>query len=406
MRKNALAAGLMLILMLGACNLGNTPGVGGSETVISGVPVVRIASPLPNALFLEGVTVNIQAAVTNAGADIDRVEVVVDNQTVTTLPQPNTGGTPTFSIAQSWEAEGAGSHTIAVTAFRADGSSSAPATVTITIVEQGASAQATPTRSAANADETEEAGGAGIQAQPTVGATSTPAPPTETPPPAATDTPSKPVATFLQGVNVRSGPSTKFNPPIGSFLANQTADILGKTPAGDWYKVTGSGGTGWVFGELLTVSGDASRIPVDAGPPVPTDTPVAPTPVPATATPSLNVNLVAGNVYVDPAQPRCGQTFNIFIDIANSGTNANAGGGTISVRDEAGGNVATTNGAFGVIQPGQTAGRVGPIPLTVSTNFEEQHKLILVVDSGSAVAETNEGDNTKEFLYTLAKAGC
>jgi uncharacterized protein YraI len=277
--------------------------------------------------------------------------------------------------------------------------------VTITVVEQGASVQVTPTQTSGG-EATQEAGGAGVQAQPTAGATNTPAPPTNTPEPAATATSSKPVATFLQGVNVRSGPSTKFNPPIGSFAANQTADIVGKTPAGDWYKVVYYNGTGWVFAQLMTISGDESQIPVDAGPPIPTDTPVPPTPVPATATSSLNVNIVAGNAYLDPAQPRCGQTFNIYIDVANLGTNANAVGGSISVRDEAGGNVATTNGAFGIIQPGQTAGRVGPIPMTISTNFEEQHKLTIVVDSGSAIGETNEGDNAKEVLYTLAKANC
>src|SRR5687767_8243726 len=38
-------------------------------------PVVRITAPLPNTTFLFGVAVNVQVQVSNAGPDIDRVEV-------------------------------------------------------------------------------------------------------------------------------------------------------------------------------------------------------------------------------------------------------------------------------------------------------------------------------------------
>src|SRR5262249_6847141 len=139
-----LAFGLMFMVALAACNLANAPGQGNSQAAISGAPVVRIASPLPNSTYLEGVSVNIQAAVSNAGPDIDRVEILVDNQNVATVPKPNSAGPPTSSVAQTWPAAGGGQHTIAVTAFRADGSSSAPASVNVTIVSQSAQATATP----------------------------------------------------------------------------------------------------------------------------------------------------------------------------------------------------------------------------------------------------------------------
>src|SRR5689334_12554736 len=144
MKRITLAVGLMLTVLLAACNLGNSGTQGGSQSVISGAPVVRIAAPLPNATYLEGVSVNIQAAVSNAGADIDRVEISIDGTVAATLPKPNSAGTPTFSVAQTWTATGAGQHSIAVTAFRADGSSSAPATVNVTVVSQSAQATATP----------------------------------------------------------------------------------------------------------------------------------------------------------------------------------------------------------------------------------------------------------------------
>jgi uncharacterized protein YraI len=103
---------------------------------------------------------------------------------------------------------------------------------------------------------------------------STPLPSTDTPSPTETlvsftETPSVPIATFNQGVNVRSGPGTEFNPPIGSIPAGQTAEILARTPIGDWYKVRYVNQEGWVAAQFVTVSGDVSLIPVESGPPTP-----------------------------------------------------------------------------------------------------------------------------------------
>ncbi|MEO8612185.1 MAG: SH3 domain-containing protein [Chloroflexota bacterium] len=101
----------------------------------------------------------------------------------------------------------------------------------------------------------------------------------------STMTPGTPIATFNQGVNVRSGPGTEFNPPIGSFPAGQTAEILAHTPAGDWYKIRYFNQDGWVAAQFVTVSGDASLIPVESGLPTPVAT--APTQQAPTATLTL-----------------------------------------------------------------------------------------------------------------------
>ena len=406
MKRITLAAGLMLMVMLSACNLGNSGVQGGSQSVISGAPVVRIAAPLPNATYLEGVSVNIQAAVSNAGADIDRVEIAIDDTVAATLPKPNSAGTPTFSVAQTWTATGAGQHSIAVTAFRADGSSSAPATVNVTVVSQGVQATATTTTGSTGENGSQAtqstSGTSGQQVQPTTGPTATPAPPTNTPEPAATDTPSKPQATFSQGVNLRSGPSTKFNPPVGSYASGQTADIVAKTQAGDWYKVLGTNGAGWVFAQFVTVSGDAAAIPIDNGPPIPADTA---TPVPFTAVPPTAVttaNIVLGNVGITPDIPlKCKRTVEFKIDIANLGQQATAAGGTISIKDYWNGQEqASTTGAFPVIDAGKTI-NVGGIFLTVNTNVETDHKLVITLNSTGNVPETTTADNSREIPYKL-----
>lgn len=395
----------LLVFALAACNLNTSPDNGPVNTTISGPPQVRIAAPLPNATYLEGVIVNIQALVSNAGPDINRVEVAVDDSIVAELTTPNASGAPAFSIAESWQASGQGAHTITVTAIRASGEASTPATVTINVVSQGAQSQQTPTVSGGSG-QTDTSGGA-ASASPTAQASNTPAPPTNTPQPQATATPSTPRAVFNVGVNVRRGPDTSFEPPIGSFAAGDSSDILAVNPSRTWYKVRYYNGEGWVFGNLIALSGDTSNLPVDAGPPTPTPVPPTPTPIPATATPQINVNLVAGNIYLNPGQPECGRTFNISIDVANLGQQVSPGG-SIDVRDVhvASGTVTqTTAGAFGEIQPGQTV-RVGPIPLTVSTYFEEDHRLEIRLDPNNQIAETNEGDNQNNLNYRLLKGGC
>lgn len=397
--RAALACGLAL--SLSACNLLASGLPGGQTTTISGPPVVRLAAPLPNATYLEGVAVNIQAQISNAGQDISRVEIVVDGTIVAPIANSNAAGAPAFTVSHSWPATGVGQHTISVTAFRSDGLSSAPATVNISVVGIGSSPSPTPTTAAPPSIGNEPP--PGVQAQPTAAPTNSP-PPTEPPPPTNTPTPSKPVASFNQGVNVRSGPSTLFNPPIGSFAANQTTDILGRTPDGSWYKVRYYNAEGWVFGQLLTVSGDASLIPIDPGPPTPT---LTPTPVPMTPTPTTNIDLVAGSIRLEPAAPKCNQTFNVFVDVANFGTGP-VNGGSISVQDIAvrdGTQQQATSGAFGTIQPGQTVNS-GAIPITVSTYFNERHKIVVIIDPANQIPETNEGNNRAELEYTLDKGSC
>jgi hypothetical protein len=373
--------------------------------------VVQFVVPQPNATFLKDVDVNIQARISNAGADINRVEVVVDGATIATLPQPNAAGAATFSVSQTWKAASAGAHTIGVTAFRGDGSSSAPATVSINVIDAANSTQPSATPAAGSNPSGQNAGGnptplpgsggGDSQAAPPTNApkpTDVP-PPTNPPPPTATPTPSAPMATFKQGANLRAGASTLFNPPVGSFAQGQTAEILARTQSGEWYKVKYFNGSGWVFGQLIDVSGDTAKIPIDAGPPVPT---LTPTPIPVTPTPQTAVNLVAGSIRINNNPVKCG-TLMISVDIANNGTQANPSGGSLSVQDVRaadGSNSTTTQGAFGIIQPGQTVAS-GPIPLTVQTNVEEDHRLIIIVDPGGSVAETNKGDNRTELVYRL-----
>jgi uncharacterized protein YraI len=407
---------IALLILITGCTLNN---VSVPNETISGAPTVRILAPQPNATYMEGVAVNIQATISNAGKDVDRVEIVIDGATVATLNQPNTTAAASFNVTHGWSAAGVGAHSINVAAYRADGSSSAPATVEITVVA-GNGQSVNPTQSSSTTTSatqqtsvgqptqqqqvaaTQSGGQSATAASTTAGATSAA---TTIPP-----TPSKPTATFAQGINVRSGPSTAFNPPIGAFVAGQSSEILAINTDGTWYKVQYGSGVGWVFAALAQPSGDIASLPRDPGPPIPT---AAPTAIPVTqapaptAQPSTSANLVAGIVELNPGQPSCAGTFNIGLDVANLGNQATSGSGTVSVNDVRsadGSSQQTTLGGFPVLQPNQTF-RVN-MPLTVSTWYNEEHTIILIIDPDNQIPETNDGDNRREVRYTLQKGTC
>jgi dipeptidyl aminopeptidase/acylaminoacyl peptidase len=180
--------------------------------------------------------------------------------------------------------------------------------------------------------------------------------------------------------------------------------VLGRYQDNSWLQIlTPTNVSGWVYRPLLTVNIDLARVPVINATfisPPPTATPVPPTP-------STTVNLVAGIVVLDPATPTCQQTFTVGFDVANLGTTAAPTSGTISLvdtRSTDGSQQGTTIGGFPALQPGQTF-RVN-MPLTISTWYNEQHTITLVIDPGNQIGETVETDNTRTIQYTLQKGTC
>jgi len=111
-----------------------------------------------------------------------------------------------------------------------------------------------------------------------------------------TDTPDTTVRiTITQGINVRAGPGTAYD-TLGSATVGSTSIAMGRNADGSWLQIEypeNSGARGWVFTELIEVSGPQETLPivnVDAPPTAtplpPTATPVpTATPIPPTATP-------------------------------------------------------------------------------------------------------------------------
>ena len=116
-----------------------------------------------------------------------------------------------------------------------------------------------------------------------------PAAPADTPTPAPTPTPQSAQLVLNDVVNVRSGPGTTYG-LLGSEQSGTTFRITGKNPEGTWWQIDYKGNTGWVFGQLVAVTGGEGVAVAQNIPPAPTAPPAPPptnTPVPAPTAPSV-----------------------------------------------------------------------------------------------------------------------
>lgn len=93
-------------------------------------------------------------------------------------------------------------------------------------------------------------------------------------------------------VNVRSGPSTQIEPPIGTLFPGQTAQVTGRLSDSSWYRIIFNGREGWVFGSIVQTS-CMQNVPIVPNPPLPP----GPTPIPVNA-----ANFTANITQVTPPQ--------------------------------------------------------------------------------------------------------
>lgn len=225
----------------------------------------------------------------------------------------------------------------------------------------------------------------------------------------------------IMDANVRYGDNTGYS-RVGALFAGETAEVLGISASGNgWYYIRlPEGREGFIAPSTVRFQGDpASLTPIGPPPPItpratstliPTPTPsftptptLTETPI-ATDTPQPSGNLRVVSVVLSPAQPTCGQGFDIIVTIENNGSGATNSSGGISVSDrhvDSGTTTASTSGGFPVLGAGETFEAY--MALTVDTYVNEEHDLLVTVDSGNQVSETNEGDNSSGVRYTL---GC
>ena len=80
------------------------------------------------------------------------------------------------------------------------------------------------------------------------------------------------VVTYEEQINVRSGPSSRFYPPIGIMYPGQEAPALGRSPGENWimiYYPGVPGNVGWVYAPLVSFK-EVGFLPIVEPPPTPT----------------------------------------------------------------------------------------------------------------------------------------
>jgi hypothetical protein len=78
--------------------------------------------------------------------------------------------------------------------------------------------------------------------------------------------------TYIEPINVRSGPSSYDYPVIGTLPVGGTAPALGRSPKGEWIQIrfpSGPRGIGWVYAANVSLT-SSGFLPVVEPPPTPT----------------------------------------------------------------------------------------------------------------------------------------
>ncbi|MCY4465433.1 MAG: Ig-like domain-containing protein [Chloroflexi bacterium] len=272
--RASLLAGL--VLAGAGCNLVFAPP--GAATRFEGPPQIVIAAPLPNQTFLAGTTVIVQARVENAGADLTRISVLLDEALLGEKINPNETGAAILPLSIDWPTSNPGNYQVAVTAERGDGTS-ARADVMIRVIAQGESQPPEPDSAETASDTDGAAGDASTN---------------------ALDHPHV-TATLIQSSELRRGPSADHD-IIGSLDIDAPIVIVAVSPYRDWYRIQDEDKEQvWLLAESV-VEVDISGLPAETGPPPPLP------------------NLVVEDLRLQPDAPVCGEEIAVSATIRNTGS--------------------------------------------------------------------------------------
>ena len=239
------------------------------------LPNVVISSPVTGSQFQVGQRIIVQATATDVEGGVVRLELWVAGRKEAESVSPVASGQSPFTAVMEWTPGAPGEYSLEVRAINARGISSAPTLVRV-VVEDGATQ---------------------------VILTPTPEPLTPASPDQGT-----PVGEVRTDLNVRSGPGTHYEPPLGLLPAGTTVEIVGRNSDSSWWYIAFPGDPeqrGWISADFTTAQ-NADDVPIiDTPTPIPADT-LTPTPEPtgtptatstatptptATATPTPTVSL-------------------------------------------------------------------------------------------------------------------
>lgn len=351
---------LGVMLLSAGCNLGFIGE--GAPPSFEGPPAIKIAAPTPNQTFLAGATVIVQARVENAGPDLARVSVLLDDALLGEKLIPNETNAAILPLTIDWPTSKAGAFTISVLAERNDGTF-AREDVSILVVEAARDA---------------------------VEATA-PEMPDTTAPGAASKV--QVIGTMLQPARIRQGPGATFD-LVGNLDENREITIIAVNPTRTWYRISHDDpAEAWVYAEFVSAA-DISLLPVESGPPLPA---------------AGGVNLVVLDVQID-APLVCGEESMVRARIQNTGADETQSVAWVIAE------------AFLLADQSSLIDDPPPafiktlkadeehtveIPLTLTARIDQEQFIRVVVDSGNHLPETDETDNTRNSAsFILQKGNC
>lgn len=200
--------------------------------------------------------------------------------------------------------------------------------------------------------------------------------------------------------NVRSGDGTGYS-VVDTLLEGQEARVIGISTSGNgWYYIElQDGRRGWIAPSVVTSEGNFGTVPR-------IDPPASPTP-PATATPVPTGNLTGSAPSLTPAIPTCNVQFEVLANLTNTGLASTSSPVSVTIQDVhvATGQVQSSlTREVPVLSPGQNWVVGGQF--TISTFFNEEHRIEVIIDTGGQVVETIESDNVLTRTYTLQQGAC
>jgi hypothetical protein len=369
---------ICLLSVLSACNLTRTlpteevlPTIEGTASTGDGKPAVTISSPQNGSEVVVDTDVFVSANATDS-VGITRVQLIANNQIVKTVSSESVAGDKNMNVLLDFRPTSAGALTLEVIAYRG-AIASDPATISINV--------------RAN------------QAQ----VTATLVPQTQVP----IIDPNDPTCRALTNValNVRTGPGTQF-PRVTTLAAGVQVPIIGRVGDNSWWLVRVNNVTsGWVIQrnplnpneEFIAIFGVCTAIPIVNPPPSPTflppppsQTPTrTPTSPPPPTVPPLPPDVLVSGITGPTALTWVGdslvETYSITLsNIGQAGTGSFVS--TIQLND----GPALDLGSVSNLNGGES------IALNFDVTFEDPgvYTITVVADSGSAVTESNEGNNT------------
>ena len=347
---------LALLLALAGCNLNFMPP---GEPRYEGPPQIVIAAPLPNQTFLAGATVILQARIENAGADLARVAVLLDEALLGEKANPNETGAAVLPLSIDWPTSNPGSHQLSVLAQRGDGAS-ARADVNIRVIAPGSPEPTPEPVSDAAAEDAD-----GESQAPQVS------------------------ASLLEASDLRSGPSMEHD-IIGDLPAESPIVIVAVSPFRDWYRIKHEGETGAWLPAATVGEVDTSALPAETGPPPPLP------------------NLVVEEVVLAPHPPVCGETFEISATIRNIADYRAANLGLPVVEPLIAENGAVLHAEPVALMQGLDGGERAQLTASLTlTHPLDQDILIRVTVGGMNLAETDTSDNSLDSApFRLAPGDC